>query len=533
MEQLVNPESSESSENSCQSNFFDIDFDMAEDMSPDTSGTLDPSPSITSMRQSQKAHQWRADPWRHSYKAPLLSQSCKQLIHSSRPDGEVISGIELLNLEGKASSHSVALTPTQSANTTPPILPLRRKTGFSAASPAALRQHEHRVSKSLTQLNCGSPKIMRPSLYSRHEPAPQAEVSDHYGQFNLDVPPSDLPLSPPPSTRVPQHEQHLQLIAPTRSSQRSPRSSRLTMTRSEPKLPRNQRMSGNLTYNDPIAQNGMTLQNRHSSALIRPTDHDFAIPPSQFHHDWPSISNLSPNYDSLFHDDQNPSGLPNQDFMRLSQELAAQGLMVDCEPYPNFLEGDEYFSAAPHDSFLTPTAEIFPNGGDDNTLGTAPQHELAPAPSSPTLLGQYHAPAPGPSTPTPKPHTRKPSTSTSSTSTRPLRRKSSTLKPPKTPTTPYPSSSTSHSNTDLSSPVPTPTAVSFVNFTPLDSARILHGVAPSGSSKTKARREKEATDKRRKLSAAACRLLMENGVDPASVVGEDLGWDLGLERGDG
>lgn len=40
----------------------------------------------------------------------------------------------------------------------------------------------------------------------------------------------------------------------------------------------------------------------------------------------------------------------------------------------------------------------------------------------------------------------------------------------------------------------------FVNFTPHDSNKILSGVAPSGSSKTKARREKEAADRRRRLS---------------------------------
>jgi hypothetical protein len=42
--------------------------------------------------------------------------------------------------------------------------------------------------------------------------------------------------------------------------------------------------------------------------------------------------------------------------------------------------------------------------------------------------------------------------------------------------------------------------VDFVNFTPDDRKTILTGVTPSGSLKTKARREKEAIEKRRKLS---------------------------------
>ena len=53
----------------------------------------------------------------------------------------------------------------------------------------------------------------------------------------------------------------------------------------------------------------------------------------------------------------------------------------------------------------------------------------------------------------------------------------------------------------------------FVNFTPHDSSKILSGVAPSGSSKTKARREKEAADKRRRLSSAAVKAVRDAGGD--------------------
>ncbi|KAF1919251.1 hypothetical protein BDU57DRAFT_443137 [Ampelomyces quisqualis] len=59
--------------------------------------------------------------------------------------------------------------------------------------------------------------------------------------------------------------------------------------------------------------------------------------------------------------------------------------------------------------------------------------------------------------------------------------------------------------------------VGFVNFTPHDSRKILTGVAPSGSSKTKARREKEAAEKRRKLSEAAMKAVIEAGGDVGSL----------------
>ena len=57
----------------------------------------------------------------------------------------------------------------------------------------------------------------------------------------------------------------------------------------------------------------------------------------------------------------------------------------------------------------------------------------------------------------------------------------------------------------------------FVNFTAHDSDRILTGVAPSGSSKTKARREQEASEKKRKLSLAALRAIEEAGGDVNAV----------------
>ncbi|KAI9671967.1 MAG: hypothetical protein M1817_002302 [Caeruleum heppii] len=55
--------------------------------------------------------------------------------------------------------------------------------------------------------------------------------------------------------------------------------------------------------------------------------------------------------------------------------------------------------------------------------------------------------------------------------------------------------------------------IGFVNFTPSDSRKILGGVAPSGSSKTKLKREKEQMEKRRKMSAAAVRAVELAGGD--------------------
>lgn len=64
-----------------------------------------------------------------------------------------------------------------------------------------------------------------------------------------------------------------------------------------------------------------------------------------------------------------------------------------------------------------------------------------------------------------------------------------------------------------SSPKRSSPPISFVNFTPKDGHKILSGVAPSGSSKTKARRESEARERRRKLNEAAMRAVRQAGGD--------------------
>lgn len=68
---------------------------------------------------------------------------------------------------------------------------------------------------------------------------------------------------------------------------------------------------------------------------------------------------------------------------------------------------------------------------------------------------------------------------------------------------------------------PTPT-VGFVNFTPNDSKKLLAAVAPSGSSKTKMKREKEANERRRKLSLAAVRAVQEAGGDVGALRAQGL-----------
>jgi len=62
----------------------------------------------------------------------------------------------------------------------------------------------------------------------------------------------------------------------------------------------------------------------------------------------------------------------------------------------------------------------------------------------------------------------------------------------------------------------------FVNYTPSDSEKLLTGVAPSGSSKTKARREREAAEKWRRFSQAAAKAVAEASGEIAAPVANML-----------
>ncbi|KAK5628971.1 hypothetical protein RRF57_004686 [Xylaria bambusicola] len=63
-------------------------------------------------------------------------------------------------------------------------------------------------------------------------------------------------------------------------------------------------------------------------------------------------------------------------------------------------------------------------------------------------------------------------------------------------------------------------SLDFVNFTPNDSNVLMTGVAPSGSSKTKARREKEAQEKAKQLSDLAFKVVEAAGGDVTKLIGD-------------
>jgi hypothetical protein len=171
--------------------------------------------------------------------------------------------------------------------------------------------------------------------------------------------------------------------------------------------------------------------------------------------------------------------------------VSMAGLGISCD-MSSFSDMSEYNSQP----------EMQPQYHAQPMYPTPPSHAAHPPPPHPdNMVSIGTRPLSRSPSPTPQPrfHRRRPSGQALRSSTVQARRKSS---------------QSSHGSSRAPSNASSPGLnVGFVNFTPDDSRKILTGVAPSGSSKTKARREKEAAEKRRRLSQAAVKAVIEAGGD--------------------
>jgi len=152
---------------------------------------------------------------------------------------------------------------------------------------------------------------------------------------------------------------------------------------------------------------------------------------------------------------------------------------------------------------LPPALHSF--SGPDSSPFSTPQRRArnisrSPSPTmSPTHRSSRSASQRSPSRRDPSQHRRKSIHKSGPVKDAETPRHRSTSRPPRTPKTPK-----------------TPGdgfQVDFVNFTPRDAHKLLSDVAPSGSSKTRARREQEARERRKKLSEAALQAVRRAGGD--------------------
>lgn len=414
---------------------------------------------------------------------PVLQRRHHGSAHFDRPTA-AISGTELLSLEGKLP-HRAPSTQQRPLLPGAPALPLRRKPKFT---PESLRFANHRVSKSITSIGGDSPTMIRPSQYSRQE---TPEWTNRFEQISLQSPSFNIPLSSNASTAIPRD----QGIGPTLPQMPSHNGRQVDLNRNtdigrsssvdqktEPGhvtsplvfLANNnlERNSRHLSQDQATARHG--LPSTWSQTLSGQEDFDFTISPKNLEQDWSQdlLKTSGPYYG-------NSDGI--QSAPALSQpdsSFSNEGLLVHCNSFGQFITED------PSEDYLVTGMDPFKMPANDFYRPSLPASNSAQRASTPSSRSSSVCPSPTQSAKPPA-KTRKHSKSS--------RRKSSAgaLKSPKSAG-----------------------ALGFVNFTPSDSQKILTGVAPSGSSKTKARRELEANERKKRLSIAAEKAVRDAGGDP-------------------
>jgi hypothetical protein len=382
-------------------------------------------------------------------------------------------------------------------------------------------------------------KMMQPSYY--RSPIPDVwtrKMESTADAYSLRVPPNGI-TSPPLSSKLGHHEnssgfftQHHQPYAEDQSPLASPTTNHNPMNfanyqitpQASPAIGMSQENSNN---NDPFSDNmGLTFSTSVSSAALSALQ----TPPSSLRipmTTWgptdtsPSMDfgfSASPEFSSTktagWWDSADASAVgptyreSNQrSTSQYSSNPSMEGLGISCD--------SASFGEFGVNGLGISNAENMPSNGVHSapaSFNMGHHYTTAPANGQPMYAQQHivsigHRPQSRTPSPNPQPqfHRRRPSShaqhssrQVSQSAARNDRRKSSVASAPRQASIP-------NGN------------VGFVNFTPHDSRKILTGVAPSGSSKTKARREKEAAEKRRKLSQAAMKAVLEAGGDVDSL----------------
>lgn len=424
---------------------------------------------------------------------------------STSSDSDTLSFEDLFELERnqlRSTSQPSTPRPTTATSTSTTSKCIKK----AQSVPSISRGVQKSLKKCPSSSFAKTAKMMQPSYYRAPVPHMWARKMDSAVDLHAHVLPMNL-HSPPPSTKISQDEyadgffvqhHHQQPYITTRSPAVEGGSSPDMGFSNYQLTPQASPAIGVSSSSDPFAQNmGLTYSSAASSTAL-----SAFTPPSSLRipmTTWaPSespamefpFSTCSPDFSTTktagwWNDDSMPIASSTYPSAReshtrtTSQSIPASmaGLGISCDT-TSFIDMDPYASAPTDMPAYHPS--MYPS--------THPHH-----PSNMVPIGTARTSRSPSPTPQPRFHRRRPSGQAPRATTSTQRRKSSQSS--------HGSRAASQGN------------VGFVNFTPDDSRKILTGVAPSGSSKTKARREKEAAEKRRKLSLAAVKAVMEAGGD--------------------
>lgn len=244
-------------------------------------------------------------------------------------------------------------------------------------------------------------------------------------------------------------------------------------------------------------------QLRHPSSWnylpISPLDLDIStVSPNHIQPSWLHGLSEDVNVNSYHH---NASAIPSTPgIAQPSPDYTSPDFLIQFEPYGQFINEDPST-----DYSVVPSNPLKSSGADEIPIALYGHDD-------PDLLSRARPPSPPPRPQSISPPLHSPTKSRGRSRMRTHKKTKSVgqLKQPKSAST----LKSAKSFGNIKSPKSAGAGFdNFVNFTANDSDRILTGVAPSGSSKTKARRELEAIEKKRKLSLAALRAIEEAGGD--------------------
>lgn len=511
----------------------------------------DLSPIGSSSRHPQSPQPWRKGLWSLQQDAASCAEqrpAFQETIHPS-----AISDLSL-NLEASSRPGEALALFSSSSPSTPPATPSRKASASNSAilTPKSIRRREPNDRRALLRKQSFSPSLMRSTHLQKGKMTYPEAWARRFENFN-NIRGSDehIPLSPPPSDILVQHETMHNNNNPTQMNVSTSGPSTDRILRESAEMPTHydsnlfhhqspsvsmpspsantlarQRYLGHqnsaaLTttsspsaddfFHSPHSSESQPMPSWHSDALGTPAlpftpdihSHDAQSWWSPMHSRVPQ-SQGQPQYQSMV------SPIPQRPIQNINQQndLLQGGLMIqfdpsfdmssaagssfsssgmpsttnqDNRPYPNIPAAQQGFSndspfATPHNAHVSHPSR----SPTVSPTSTSPKSGMAARNTANMRVNQRRS------------HSRKLS-SQSSSGPKPVKAPSGSSGSPK------------GANKSVS--------VSFVNFTPQDSHKILTGVAPSGSSKTKARREQEAREKRRKLSEAALMAVRKAGGD--------------------
>ena len=502
-EQYISHDSSSPSDTGNRSHEFEFfDFPPIDDDTASSGSNV--GDHVFNSANSSKATRLHTFPQanlRYTQSQEILPSQVYQRFPRLETPKAAISGAELLSLEGKRGLPIRPSPASSSAAPTPP--PLRRKTRFSTLSPETLRHKNHKVSKSPGIGDSDPSKMMRSSYYYRHEMPSFNDCTQQLEQISLQAPFHGLPTSPLPHEGLYHDDKRgsdVELNSGSPSIQHTPKKEPdeyFTPVRGDlPEIAEFDPISSSVAdpHTEPMLRNPkVAIKGLQETRLRTKADHsrtpppteqpsswkpattstdsfEFTISPSEINIDWPP--NLLDSADGYYGNVGASQSAPALAYS--GGDFPEPGLVMDGNPFDQFIAENPChdYLVSPTDPFQSTGVSIYP-----------------PIVSATATAGRGRTPSSRASSPCRPPSPRSESPSKQRRRSKSSRRKGSagTLR--------------------------SANAVGFVNFTPNDSQKILTGVAPSGSSKTKARREQEASEKRRRLSQVAEKILLESGGD--------------------